>query len=368
MRRARVGVIIVGLVMIVGLGSVVAQEKPGPTKQTHFKAGQKAPPFEFTNLDGTPMKLADFQGRYVLIDFVWWTAGNFAIESKGEIPALRELQQRFGGKHFTIIGISMDKDPEVVRALMAEERLDFPVSVHKTGFAGELCTLYGVQRCPMNFLVDKTGRIIRVNLDSRQFVEVVGELLAKEPPDPEIASAYNLLRQGSVNAALVKARQVVRHDPYSVRSYTLLADCYYAGQDWRRAMAAYEAADKRLDEYDPPGLIAHVCNQRALLWQRAGKPDRTAAALEKGLALIEAPGYRLQFLYDLGGVYMKREHFELAASRYLEFIRVCREADEAVRKHYEAKGQDVEKRLVEVRKALIASKKEHKAQDNEKNK
>ena len=43
---------------------------------------------------------------------------------------------------------------------------------------------------------------------------------------------------------------------------TLLADCYYAGQDWRRAMAACQAADKRCADVVPsvaaPGTVAHA--------------------------------------------------------------------------------------------------------------
>jgi peroxiredoxin/Tfp pilus assembly protein PilF len=354
----------VGLAVVAGPGAGVAQDdEPPPTKPTHLRVGRGAPSFSFIGLDGKEVTLADFRGRYVLIDFVWWTAGNFAIQSKGEIPALREVQQRFYGKRFAIIAISMDRDPEAVRAVMATEKLSFPVYVHKTGFEGEICTLYGVQRCPANFLVSKTGRIIRIDLPSVEFVDVVGELLAKEPPDPEIPAAYNLLKQGSVEAAIVKARRAVRDDPYNARTHTLLADCYYAAQNLRGAMGAYLAADERLDKYEPPGLIVYVCNRVAGLWHGAGKPDKAAAALERGLELIEDPRYRLQLLYDVGGLYMKLGQFELAAERLLEFVSAYGKASEEVRNHYLAKGKDVERRLVRIRKALIAARQKREAEE-----
>lgn len=339
--------------------ALLAQGEPPPIKATHLKAGQAAPAFKFTDLDGTAHALADLRGRYVLIDFVWWTTGNFAVRSKGEIPALLELQQRFYGKRFAIVAISMDAEPEAVRAVVAAEKLEFPVYVHKTGFAGEICTLYGVQKCPMNFLLDKEGRILRFNMDSSDFVSVVGELLKDEPPDPEIAAAYNLLRQGQVEAALVKARTAVRDDPYNARTYTLLADCYYAVSNWRQAGEAYLAAHTRLDRYDTPDLIVHVSDRLASLWRRAGKPEQAAAALERGLELVEDVRYRLQFLYDLGGLYMDMDQLETAAERYLAFMRAYRAADEDVRKLFEAKAIDVEARRAQIAKALTAARGGH---------
>ncbi len=361
---ARVVSVVVGLAVLAGPGVGMAQDdKPPPTKPTHLKVGQAAPSFSFIGLDGTEVKLADFRGRYVLIDFVWWTPGSFAIQSKGEIPALREVQQRFYGKRFAIIAISMDTNPAAVQAVMATEKLSFPVYVHKTGFEGEICRLYGVQRCPAAFLIDKAGRIVRTDLASVEFVDVVGGLLAKEPPDPEIPAAYNLLKQGNVQAAIVKARRVVREDPHNARAHTLLADCYYAAQDLRGAMGAYLAADERMDKYDPPALIVYVCNRVAGLWHRAGKPDKAAAALERGLELIEDPRYRLQLLYDVGGLYVKLGQYELAAERSLEFVHVYGKASEEVRNHYFAKGKEVEKRLAQVRKALIAARQKREAQE-----
>jgi peroxiredoxin len=356
MRRTQVR----GLVVVVATAALAAalpaasfaQGEPPPSEVTHLQVGQAAPAFKFTDLDGTEHALADLRGRYVLIDFVWWTGGSTAIRSKGEIADLLELEQRFYGKRFAIVGVSMDPDPDAVRAVMADEKLDFPVYVHKTGFAGEICTLYGVHKCPTNFLLDKAGQILRTNMDSADFVSVVGELLKQEPPDPEIATAYNLLKQGQVEAALVKARAAVRDDPCNARTYTLLADCCYAAGDWRHAGEAYLAAHTRLDRYDPADLIVYVSNRLASLWQRADKPEQAAVALERGLELVKEVRYRLQFLYDLGGLYVGLGQLETAAERYLAFMQAYGEADKDMQQHFEAKAIDVEARLGRIHKAL----------------
>jgi len=366
MFRVGVAVIVVGLVTLMASGDAVAQgEKPPGVKRTHLKVGQQAPAFTFTDLDGKERALLDFRGRIVLIDFVWWTAGNIAVGSLGEIPALRETQQRFCGKRFAIIGISMDTKPDSVRSVMAREDLAFPVYVHQTGFAGEICKLYGVQRCPMNFLLDREGRIVRINVPAEELVEVVGGLLAKAPPDPEIPAAYNLLSQGNVEAAMVKALREVHDDPTNPRAFTLLGDCYVAARRPRQALAAYSAAAERLDRYDPPELIAHVCTRSALLWHRAGDANKTSAALERGLKIIEDPRYRLQILYDVGGVYATSERLKLAKERYVAFLREYAKADEAVQTHYEKKRENVKQRLAQVR-AMIAAQAEQKAADDKK--
>ena len=72
-------------------------------------AGTMAPPIEATTLDGKPLKLADFKGKYVLLDF-WATWCGPCI---GEIPNLQAVHDAFGkDDRFAILSVSVDEKIE----------------------------------------------------------------------------------------------------------------------------------------------------------------------------------------------------------------------------------------------------------------
>ena len=68
MPRSQVIWLVVVMVAVPLRAAPFADEPPPPITQTHLKVGNPAPPFKFTDRDGTERALADFRGRYVLID------------------------------------------------------------------------------------------------------------------------------------------------------------------------------------------------------------------------------------------------------------------------------------------------------------
>ncbi|WP_448634774.1 redoxin domain-containing protein [Pedobacter panaciterrae] len=69
--------------------------------------GQAAPEFTITGIDGKPVKLSDFKGKYVLLDF--WAS--WCMPCRQENPNVVKAYNTYKDKNFTILGISLDKDP-----------------------------------------------------------------------------------------------------------------------------------------------------------------------------------------------------------------------------------------------------------------
>ena len=96
---------------LMGAGAVGFGNAPVQALQK-LTPGMISPPFSRTGLDGKPVDLAAFKGKVVLIDF-WasWCAPCVVI-----IPHFRDLQARWGGQGFQVIGISMDDSASEARA------------------------------------------------------------------------------------------------------------------------------------------------------------------------------------------------------------------------------------------------------------
>ena len=120
--------------------------------------GQTVPAFEARTLDGATIRFpADYRGKLVLLDF-WAT---WCPPCRGEIPHLVAAYEKFRGRGFEIIGVTLDRgraSPAYVREFVKDQRMTWPQVYDDAAIlAGE----YRVSGIPMAFLVDgDTGRLL----------------------------------------------------------------------------------------------------------------------------------------------------------------------------------------------------------------
>ena len=87
------------------------------------KAEQANLNFTVKDMTGRDVRLADFKGRPMLINF-WAT---WCTPCKAEIPAFIELSDRYKSKNLVVLGISVDDKAEDLRKYAAEHRMNYPV-------------------------------------------------------------------------------------------------------------------------------------------------------------------------------------------------------------------------------------------------
>jgi thiol-disulfide isomerase/thioredoxin len=104
---------------------------------------------------GKPFHLRDHIGQVVLIDF-WAT---WCGPCRMALPHLIELENKFGGKDFTVVGVSLDQQgPDVVRAFAQQWDLNYPVVVDSDG---SLAREYGgIREIPTTLVIDREGRVV----------------------------------------------------------------------------------------------------------------------------------------------------------------------------------------------------------------
>lgn len=137
-------------------------------------AGAPAPRFELKNLEGKPVKLADFQGKVVLLNF-WAT---WCVPCRQEIPGFVALQQQYGDKGLVIIGVSLDEQGvDVVKKFAKQFEVTYPVVMGNE----KLIADYGnIEAVPTTFVIDREGRIAGRHVgfaDKAIFEEAIKPLL-----------------------------------------------------------------------------------------------------------------------------------------------------------------------------------------------
>src|SRR5258708_35571146 len=94
----------------------------GPAREGSCDA-QGTAKFDFVLKDqhNVPVKMADYKGKVVLLNF-WAT---WCGPCKVEIPALVELDDRYKDNGFVVLGVSVDDSPEQLQAFMREYRMNY---------------------------------------------------------------------------------------------------------------------------------------------------------------------------------------------------------------------------------------------------
>lgn len=137
--------------------------------------GKDAIDFTMNDVSGKPVRLSDFRGQYVLLDF--WAS--WCIPCRAENPHLVEAFEKFKDKNFTILGVSLDKESGKQQWIDAIEKDGLPwihVSDLK-GFDNVAARSYDVQSIPINYLIDPKGKIVAVGLRGSQLSKELEKIL-----------------------------------------------------------------------------------------------------------------------------------------------------------------------------------------------
>ena len=110
--------------------------------------------FAMKDMHGADVKLADFKGRPMVINF-WAT---WCGPCKEEIPALVELAERYKGDRLAVLGVSVDDKPDDLKKFAAEYKMNYPVLVG-LGHDDFLEAYDAVSAVPVTWLVDPCGAV-----------------------------------------------------------------------------------------------------------------------------------------------------------------------------------------------------------------
>lgn len=102
------------------------------------------------DLDGNTVRLSQFKGKVVMLNF-WAT---WCPPCREEMPSMEALYNKFKGSDLVMLPVSIDDDVEVVRDFMKRNKYKMPVYHDAAKEAG---SAYGITGVPETFMIDKNG-------------------------------------------------------------------------------------------------------------------------------------------------------------------------------------------------------------------
>ncbi|TNF45876.1 TlpA family protein disulfide reductase [bacterium] len=162
MKRSHLAIVLIILSLVTACGG-------GGGKGEIEKMDGGAPDFTLPSVDGSMVRLSDFQGKVIMVDF-WAT---WCPPCQEMIPVLSQLHKRYSMKGLVILGISLDQEGlGVLGPYVYKNRIPYKVLLGND----QLKRGFGVVSIPTLFMIDREGRLVRKMMGYHSFGELESQL------------------------------------------------------------------------------------------------------------------------------------------------------------------------------------------------
>ncbi|MGJ9459685.1 TlpA family protein disulfide reductase [Oceanobacillus sp. CF4.6] len=144
----------------------ISKDSSDSGDETGIAIGDIAPDFELETLAGETVRLSDYRGKRVFVNF-WAT---WCPPCRAEIP---DMQKLYDTKDVVILAVNMAESPDTVHPFVEEFEMTFPVLMDAKS---EVVGTYHVQAYPTSYMIDSTGRIQFMRLGAMNYDLMVQEL------------------------------------------------------------------------------------------------------------------------------------------------------------------------------------------------
>lgn len=129
-----------------------------------LEMGTPAPDFEAPDVLGNPVKLSDYRGKYVVLDF-WAT---WCKDCRAELPDVKQLYDDFGPKGVEFLGVSFDTDVQSLVEFGLENEIAWMVVCNEIKWKeNPISVAYDLKWIPTMVLVSPEGNLLGVTFHAK---------------------------------------------------------------------------------------------------------------------------------------------------------------------------------------------------------
>lgn len=153
------------LVAFILMGSLVGRAQ--------LKIGAAVPEIELVNEKDSIVKLSSFNGKVVLIDF--WAS--WCAPCRAANPYIQQLYKKYRAQGFEVFAVSLDVKKEAWLKAIKKDKLTYTQVIDNAGWNSKVAERYFVDQLPTNFLLDRSGKIVAINIEGKALFDKVKELV-----------------------------------------------------------------------------------------------------------------------------------------------------------------------------------------------
>ncbi len=176
----------VGLVLLLIVAGCSTSRTASAQSVKPTKDRKVAPDFTLKDASGKPVRLSDYRGKAVVLDF-WAT---WCGPCKIEIPWFIEFQRKYKDRGLVVLGVaSGDEDWNVITPYASQMKINYPLVIGNDTTAD----LYGgIEALPTTFIIDRDGRIAKLHIglaSKEEFQNAIEKVLDAAPESQRASTA-----------------------------------------------------------------------------------------------------------------------------------------------------------------------------------
>ena len=141
--------------------------------KAQLKIGDMVPEISLPDTKDSMRTLSSLQGKVVLIDFWASWCGPCRMAN----PYVQKLYSKYKDKGFEVFAVSLDTKKNDWLKAIRQDKIKYMQVIDNSGWRSKVAERYFVELLPTSFLVDRTGRIVAIDLEGKELFDKVKELV-----------------------------------------------------------------------------------------------------------------------------------------------------------------------------------------------
>ncbi len=138
-----------------------------------LRIGEQSPEIELPNTVDSIIKLSSYQGKVVLVDF--WAS--WCAPCRQANPYIQKLYKKHKANGFEVFAVSLDVKNDAWLNAVKKDKLTYTGVIDNLGWNSKIAERFYVDQLPTNFLLDRTGKIVAINIDGKELFDAVKKLV-----------------------------------------------------------------------------------------------------------------------------------------------------------------------------------------------